>query len=94
MSQLLYETSNPLPLELIYDIIYKFKGFQNKHSILINKFFENYLTDKKCFICKEGNVSLAKCDKTYVNYKSILEYKKGILDNTNETIWLCFNCAH
>ena len=94
MSQLLYESLNPLPLELIYDIIYKFKGFQNKHSILINKFFDDYIIDKKCFICRNNLISLCKCDKTYISHKTLLEYQKNILDNTSDKIWLCFNCAH
>jgi len=87
----------PLPLELINYIIYKKYGLVHPVSIIINDALKNIIDDEnKCWFCKETNISIAKCDKSYISHVQFNPLQKlgyNLID-INKNINLCYICAH
>jgi hypothetical protein len=99
-----FDTYNSvLPIEMIFKIMYQHKGLYHHNSKLINNYMNDYLIEKKCFMCEKNDISLSECPISYINLDKLIFIKKEILNQNgfdennideNKLLWLCFDCCH
>lgn len=84
-----------IPLELIVKIMYGMGGLQHPLTILYKKtILEHNSKTDCCWYCGTKNNSLKKCQVSYIQHQDITPWMKILLENKNDKIYLCWDCAH
>ena len=91
MSQII-GTNFILPIEIILNILYKYKGLEHPISKILKNDMKS-LIKNKCFYCNKKD-SLAILPISYFTRNTIFYKKKILNENVQNLFEICWNCAN